>query len=200
MQGIHNFIIEPIKNRYDNEKTTKSGNRLILNTSLDDHRFVSREARVIATPVSMDTEVKVGDKVIVHHNIFRRFYNMRNELKNSSSYISEDRYYCHYDQIYMKDSGNGWEGVGDYCFVSPVENDERFSLEKEKPNVGILQVLNKRMSSKLLKKLDIIGFTPNSEYEFIVDGKRMFRMREKDICIKYGDAMDVKEYQPNWAN
>ena len=46
---------------------------------------------------------------------------------------------------------------------------------------------------------ELIGFTPNSEYEFIVDGERLYRVLSKFITIKYEYQGDEKEYNPSWA-
>ena len=46
---------------------------------------------------------------------------------------------------------------------------------------------------------ELVGFTPNSEYEFIVDGERLYRVLSKFITIKYEYQGDEKEYNPSWA-
>ena len=46
---------------------------------------------------------------------------------------------------------------------------------------------------------ELIGFTPNSEYEFIVDGERLYRVLSKFITIKYEYQGDEEEYNPSWA-
>ena len=46
---------------------------------------------------------------------------------------------------------------------------------------------------------DLVGFTPNSEYEFIVDGERLYRVLSKFITIKYEYQGDEEEYNPSWA-
>jgi hypothetical protein len=82
MQSIFNFIVKPIAGRYDNRK--KIGDKeLILNTELQNHQYVSRNAIVVHTPRSLKTDIKKGDEVIIHHNIFRRFHDIKGEEKNS---------------------------------------------------------------------------------------------------------------------
>ena len=39
---------------------------------------------------------------------------------------------------------------------------------------------------------------PSSEYEFIVDGERMYRVLTKFISIKYEYQGDETEYNPSW--
>ena len=38
-----------------------------------------------------------------------------------------------------------------------------------------------------LKKGDIVSFQPESEYEFYVDGEKIYRMFTKNICILLDD-------------
>ena len=47
---------------------------------------------------------------------------------------------------------------------------------------------------------DTVGFTPNSEWEFVVDNQLMYCMRTKDIVIKYEHKQNQKEYNRSWAS
>ena len=60
MRSLHAFIIEPKEQRYDNTKKVDQVD-LILNTDLQDHKFVSRVGIVIATPIVGKTGIKQGD-------------------------------------------------------------------------------------------------------------------------------------------
>ena len=75
MKSLHNFIIKPNGERYNNIK--KIGDKeLILNTEIFHHQYVNREAIVLEVPVVNNTPIKKGDIIIVHHNVFRRWHNM----------------------------------------------------------------------------------------------------------------------------
>ena len=100
MRSLYEFIIKPKKERYNNKKKVDD-KELILNTSIDNHEFVSKEAIVVSTPIAFDTDIRPGDTVFVHHNLFRRWYNMKGEEKNSSKYFKDDLYFCNLEQIYM---------------------------------------------------------------------------------------------------
>ncbi|NVM20025.1 MAG: hypothetical protein HWN80_20155, partial [Candidatus Lokiarchaeota archaeon] len=57
-----------------------------------------------------ETEIKPGDEIIVHHNVFRRFYDVRGNEKNSRSYFEEDMYFVKPDQLYAyKPPGSIWQ-------------------------------------------------------------------------------------------
>ena len=45
----------------------------------------------------------------------------------------------------------------------------------------------------------LVGFTPNSEYEFVVDNERLYRVLSKFITIKYEYQGNEEEYNPSWA-
>ena len=54
------------------------------------------------------------------------------------------------------------------------------------------------VSKNGINKNDLVGFMPSSEYEFIVDGERMYRVLTKFISIKYEYQGDETEYNPSW--
>ena len=74
MKSVYNFVVAPVNSRYNNTK--KVGDKeLIVNTEIYNHQYVSREAVVKSLPTIGDTDIQVGDKVIVHHNVFRKWHN-----------------------------------------------------------------------------------------------------------------------------
>lgn len=52
--------------------------------------------------------------------------------------------------------------------------------------------------SDLLTIGEKIGFTPDSEYEFIINGERLYRVMTKEISIKYEYKKEEREYNPSW--
>ena len=76
MKAVYDFIIEPVGERYTNTKKSKDGD-LILNTEMQNHNYSNRVAKVLAVPSEIKTDIIVGDEVIVHHNVFRRFRDIR---------------------------------------------------------------------------------------------------------------------------
>jgi len=192
MKSVYNFVVTPVKSRYNNTKDIE-GKELIVNTEIFSHQYVSREAIVKAIPTVGDTDIKVGDKVIVHHNVFRRWHNQHGIEKNSRSYIDEETYLVQPDQIFLyKDTE--WQAQKGYCFVAPVKSTNKLSVDKEKPLVGIV-----KHTDGTVNKGDLIGFRPSSEYEFIIDGQKLYRLLSNFITIKYEYQGDEEEYNPSWA-
>ena len=192
MKSVYNFVVTPVKSRYNNTKDI-GGKELIVNTEIFNHQYVSREAIVKAIPTVGDTDIKIGDKVIVHHNVFRRWHNQHGIEKNSRSYIDEETYLVQPDQIFLyKDTE--WQAQKGYCFVAPVKSTDKYSVDKEKPLVGIV-----KHTDGTVNKGDLIGFRPSSEYEFIIDGQKLYRVLSNFITIKYEYQGDEEEYNPSWA-
>lgn len=197
MHGWDNFIVSPIRSRYDNTK--KVGDKdLILNTEIFTHKNVSNSAVVVGLPKNKQTDIQIGDEVIIHHNVFRRWHDVRGKEQNSSGFFSEDKYFVNDDQLYIYKNKDQWKSLDDYCFVKPIANDDMFSLDKEKPLVGILKYSNNVLKCRGLSVGDKVGFIPGSEFEFVIDGERVYRVRTKAITIKYEYEGEEKEYNPSW--
>ena len=89
MKSVYNFVVAPKGERYNNKKKVDGG-ELILNTEIFNHQFVNRTAIVKSVPIISDTDIKPGDEVIIHHNVFRRWHNVKGEEKNSRSFFDEN--------------------------------------------------------------------------------------------------------------
>lgn len=199
MNSVYQFIIKPIGERYNNE--LKIGDKkLIINSSISSHKFVNRKAEVVAVPLAFETELKKGDKVIVHHNLFRRYYNQKGKSVNSGKYFKDDMYFASEDQIYMKQVNNSWKTVKDYCFVKPVVDKYDSSSSKLKERVGIVKYGNNVLEALKINKGDLVGFKKNREFEFLIDGELLYCMESNDILIKYENKGNETEYNPSWAN
>jgi hypothetical protein len=193
MKSVYNFVVKPKGERYNNTK--KIGNsELILNTEIFNHQYVNREAIVISTPIIGNTNIKPGDTVIVHHNVFRRWHNQYGVEKNSRSYFNENTYIINHDQIFLCKNNGKWIAPNGYCFVQPIRNDDDFSVEKEKPLIGKVKYTDGKF-----KVNSLVGFKPGSEYEFIINGERLYRVLSNLITIEYEYQGNEKTYNPSWA-
>ena len=52
--------------------------------------------------------------------------------------------------------------------------------------------------SNIVKEGELVGFTPYSEFEFIVGDKRLYRIKLNDISIKYEHKGTEKLYNTSW--
>jgi len=195
MHALYNFIIEPTGERYNNKKQI-GDKELIVNTEIFHHQYVNREAKILSIPKLIKTELQPGDTVIVHHNVFRRWHNVHGIEKNSKSFINETTYSVLKDQIYAYKRNDEWKAVDGYCFLKPIKSYDKLSIDKEQPLMGVIKY--KDNSLKDININDLVGFTPYSEYEFVIDGERLYRVFTKDISIKYEYQGKEEEYNPSW--
>jgi len=193
MKAPFDFVIEPKGNRYNN--VTKVGDKnLIINTEIFNHQFVNREAIVKSVPTAFKTKIKPGDTVVTHHNVFRRWHDVRGNEKNSRSYFNENTYLVKEDQIFLYKRDGDWMACDGYCFVQPIKEKNKLSENKEQDCVGII-----KYTDGVYSKNELVGFTPFSKYEFILNGKRLYRVMTQFITIKYEYQGNEEAYNPSWA-
>jgi hypothetical protein len=192
MNSLYQFIVKPLGERYKN-KINIDGCELIVNSTISSHKFVNREAEVIGVPLIYNTKIKKGDKVIIHHNLFRRYYNMKGKSVNSTKYFKDDLYFADPSQIYMYYK-NTWITHENYCFVKPLLEGEKIIKNK-----GILKYGNSSLEALEINPGDIVGFKPMREFEFIINNELLYCMESNDIVIKYEHKTNQKEYNPSWA-
>jgi len=189
MNAYKDFIVSPIGKRYNNVSRVDD-KELILNTEVFNHQYINRKAKIIATPLLFKSPVNVGDEVIVHHNIFRRWHDVKGRERNSRSYWKEDKYIISEDQIYLYNN----KAMPGYSFVQPIKSNNKLTSNTEQPLVGVIKYTDGAFDINTL-----VGFTPNSEYEFVIQGKRLYRVLNKFITIKYEYQGNEEEYNPSWA-
>ena len=198
MNSLFDFIVEPYGQRYNN--TIKVGDTsLIINTKLDNYKSVNNIGKVISVPLAYKTNIKPGDLVMIHHNVFRRFYDIRGNEKNSKSYFKDNLYFVQLDQIYLYKRSSKWKSFGDRCFIAPLKNNDEINTSLEQSLIGVLKYGNNALEALEINEGDVVGYTPFGEYDFIVDNKRLYCMKSNDIVIKYERQGNEKEYNPSWA-
>ncbi len=194
MHSVFNYLVAPKGSRTTGVKKIGVKN-FLLNTDLQNHEFVNRVGTILSLPMcSEHEELLEGDEVVVHHNIFRRFRDVRGVEKNSKNYLNEDLYLVQPDQIYAYKRNNKWKALKGFTFVMPIKEKKTFSLDSEKPLIGVV-----KHSNGEFEEGEMIGFRPNSEYEFIIDGQRLYRVPTNSITIKYEHQGNEEEYNPGWA-
>jgi hypothetical protein len=198
MKSIYDFIIQPLGDKYSN--TVKiSGVDVVVNTKIENWKFVNRLATVIETPLAFNSKIKKGDIVVIHQNVFRTFYDMKGQKKKSRSYFKDDLYFCAIDQIYLYKNSDGWNSFGDRCFIKPIKDNDSLTLDKEQKLIGILKYGNSSLEALKINQGDLVGYTPNGEGEFLVENERLYCMKSNDIVIKYEHQGNEEEYNPSWA-
>jgi len=186
MKSPFYFIVKPLKNkRYKNTKNI-DGVDFITSTSIENHKSSNREAVVFSTPIGYKGKIKKGDLLLVHHNVFKFYNDMKGRQKSGKSFFKDDLFFIDNDQFFMYKSEGKWYCHDRYCFIQPVEKQESFisKLGTEEPLIGVLKYANNFLKSKGLESGDTISFKPDSEYEFMVDNEKLYRMYDHQITLK----------------
>ena len=192
MKAYKDFIVSPIGDRYNNVKKIDD-KELILNTEVYNHQYINRLAKVIATPLLFQSPLNVGDEIVVHHNVFRKWHDVKGREKNSRSYIGDNKYMVSGDQIYLYKRAD-WIATPGFSFLKPIKSTNKLSSRKERPLVGVV-----KYSDGSFNKNQLVGFSPNDEFEFVVDNERLYRVMNKFITIKYEYQGNEEEYNPSWT-
>ena len=87
MKSPFYFIAKP-KNgkRYDNTKEI-AGVEFIISTSEEDAKFSNRYAEVVEVPLGYTGPIEIGDTLLVHHNAFKYYNDMRGRQKSGKSFF-----------------------------------------------------------------------------------------------------------------
>jgi hypothetical protein len=196
VNSLYDYIVSPVGERYDN-KIKVENKDLILNTKIETFKAVNKLAKVVSTPKAYDLPIKSGDLVYVHHNVFRRYYNMKGKQQNSRSYFKEDLYFCAPDQIYLYIQNNKASAFLDRCFIKPLVSN--VLGDKVIPNKGILKYGNKQLEGLGIVEEDIVSFPNLRQWEFVINNELLYCMKSKDILIKHERQGHEEEYNPSWA-
>ena len=201
MNSLYDFIVRPLGKEYSNDINI-GGIKLILNTKIESFKFVNNLAVVVSIPLAYKTHINVGDIIVIHHNVFRTFYDIKGKKKKSRSWFKEDLYFCSLDQVYLYKNKNDddFKSINNRCFIKPLKSKRKFSVDKEQKLIGILKIGNSSLEAAGVSEGDLVGYTPYGEYDFIINNERLYCMKSNDIVIKYGDKENQTEYNPSWAN
>ena len=175
------FLIKPAGEEYNNSIEI-AGQKIIINSTVENHKAVNRFAEVIQVPIHYKGDIKPGDTIIVHHNVFRIYYDMKGRPRKSPNFFQEGIYFIDPFQFYMYHNGTQWNSVDDWCFVRPITKEKSYLYDEGfEENTGQMVYSNKLLSKRGVKNGDLIKFSKNSEYEFGVNGEVLYRMNTKDI-------------------
>jgi len=180
------FIVKPVDGkRYANTKEV-GGKEILISTSQEDHIHSNRFAEVIQPPINYDGPIQQGDLLLVHHNVFKLYYDMKGKEKSGRSFFMDDIFLIDLDQFFMYNKGDGWLSHDKYCFIKPSDKKATFidKMGKEEPLVGTIRYINSQLKDLGLKEGDEIVYQPYSDYEFTVDGEKLYRMFTDNVTVR----------------
>ena len=122
MKSPFYFIVKAYNGkRYDNTKRIGDID-FIVSSSKEDHTVSNRYAIVQETPINYTGEIKPGDLLLVHHNVFKYYNDMKGREKSGKSFFKDDLFFIDFDQFYMYKRNNTWKCHDKYCMIKPIES------------------------------------------------------------------------------
>jgi hypothetical protein len=82
----------------------------------------------------------------------------------------------------------------------PLVEKDNFKISKEKELLGIIKYTNPYLIKKDINVDTLITFTPNSEFEFVFNGERLYCMKSNDIALTHEYEGNEEKYNPSWAH
>jgi len=185
MRSPERFIVRPYNGRrYDNIKNVEGVN-LIIGTSEENYKVSNREAEVISVPLNYKGEIEPGDTLLVHHNVFKFYNDIKGRRRSGRSFFKDDLFFIEDDQFFMYKKNGKWKAYGKNCFIKPLpkKDTDIYKTGQYEPLIGTVKYINEDLKNFGLKEGDEVGFEPESEYEFRVDGEVLYRMFTNNITF-----------------
>ena len=145
MQSPYSFIVTPLnERRYDNIKNI-SGIDFFTSTSEEDHTASNRFAKVISVPLCYSGEIKKGDTLLVHHNVFKFYNDMKGRRKSGKSFFRDNLFFVDLtiNFFYISTTKNGRLMIN-IVLSKPIKIKEKFlkTSGSEEPLMGVIKYIN----------------------------------------------------------
>ena len=129
-------------------------------------------------PAANYANLQIGDKVIVHHNTFRKWFNVKGHLKDSSNFVKKDTFQATTDMIFAYDRGDGWKPVEDWIFVKPIPKsvEDIWNTGTHETQTGIIKIGDEHVGEKVM-------FEEWCEHKYIIDGELLYRMSKHNLLL-----------------
>lgn len=181
---IDRFVVSPYNNEKFITEKVVGDKKLIINTSIENAKDVNRVGVVESLPLNYQGNIEVGDRVIVQHNVFRTYFDGQGKTRESDFHIKDNLFNVMPELIFLIFKKNETIAVDNFCFVEPIIEEKKWIGATELEHVGIVKYTNERLKNQGVNVGDKIAFGSNSEYEFLIDGIRLYRVRTPRILAK----------------
>mgnify|MGYP003669483038 CR=1 FL=1 len=185
MKSPYSFIVKPVKDKRYNNTIDINNIEFITSVSQEDHTSSNRFGEVISVPLNYKGDIQKGDLLLVHHNVFKYYYDMYGRQKSGKSYFKDDMFFIEQDQFFLYKRKDKWYTHDKYCFIKPILVEDSYIKKSSKyePLKGKIVYSNKQLDNLGVKVNDTVIFSPDSEYEFNVDGQLLYRMFTNNITM-----------------
>ena len=110
---------------------------------------------------------------------------MRGRQQSGKSFFKDDLFFIDNDQFFLYKQKGKWKAYDRYCFIKPIPPEKSFVMKpcNTEPLMGVMKYPNEYLKSKGIKKGDKVSYTPFNNYEFIVDGEKLFRLHDHQVTM-----------------
>ena len=110
---------------------------------------------------------------------------MQGVEKSGRSFLKDNLFLIDNEQFFLYKQNKKWKAHGKYCFIKPISLEDSYIFKggNEEPLVGIVKYINKELELLGIQEGDKISFTPDSEYEFNIEGEKLYRMFTNNITM-----------------
>ena len=180
---LGDFVYVELEREEENKINLGNGKELWLDTSFD--RYVNARQYGVVKMVSINIRKRVkdgltlkkGDKVYFHHHVI--------DERMASEFGGENIYKVHYDQLYCFVRDGKITMLQDYVFVEPIQLEDKigniYIQSKESTKRGKVKHCNKFSKDDGFEVGDEILYIKNANYDMIIEGERLFRMKNNEI-------------------
>ena len=83
--------------------------QFITSVSQEDHMVSNRFATVVSLPMEYSGEIEAGDTLLVHHNVFKFYYDMQGRQKSGRSHLKDNLFLIDNEQFFLYKKKDKWE-------------------------------------------------------------------------------------------
>tara|TARA_R110002110_G_scaffold21847_1_gene85971 strand:+ start:2195 stop:2764 length:570 start_codon:yes stop_codon:yes gene_type:complete len=188
VQSPFNFIVKPEEGRRYSNTRKVGGIDLIVSTSEEDASASNRKGVVVEVPVGYTGPIKRGDTLLVHHNVFKFYNDIKGRRKSGKSFFRDDLFFVDAEQFFLYKSGGEWHAHDRYCFVKPMPMKKSLLSKpgSEEPLMGTMKYPNPYLLTQGVRIGSAVSFTPHSEYAFEIEGEKLYRIYDHQITMSDG--------------
>ena len=183
---IGDFVYVEIEKEEENTHTLDNGKTIWLDTSYD--RYVNARQYGIVKYVSINIKKRVEDNITLKEGDKVYFHHFCIDERMSSESGGENIYKVNYDQIYCYVRDGKITMTQDYVFVEPIQLEDKigniYIESKESTKRGRVKYCNPFSIKDGFNIGDEILYIKNANYDMVIEGERLFRMKNSEILAK----------------
>jgi hypothetical protein len=110
---------------------------------------------------------------------------MKGQERSGKSFFKDNLFFIDMDQFFMYKHKDQWKCHSKYVMVKPLLKKDSYikAANVEEPLTGVIKYINAELLAKGLNEGDTICYEPSSEYPFMVDGEKLYRMFTSNITM-----------------